>query len=415
MIPLLLGLALGAPALHLSDLLREARERNPELRAALAEAAAARSSISPAGALDDPMLMLQLWNGPVDFSSVPLMLGISQSFPLGGKLADRREAARADWRASRAGADAAALEIERQVAHAWFDLFMIDRTIEVDREIETTLGAMVEAAGARIVSGKGELVDQLEAQAELLKVEVDEETERARRASVNAKLAALLDRDPGVAIGPMGTPSLLSAIEPETRLREEALARRPELIAAGALVEGARAQVRLAEAARVPDVAVSAAEMHAFGTALSPRDFLFLGVSGNLPIFEREKTQPRIDAAASRLAAVEHAARELHDRVLAEVADARARLVAEHDIVELHHELIPISKQELESAIASYSAGRLEFLTVLDAARQLQAHELDLAAHLGAYEQDLADLEHAVGKDLGLVSHAEGGRMLEEH
>ena len=69
MLTVLLSLALAAPPLRLADLLREAREKNPDLRAATAHLRAARSGISPAGALDDPMLMVQLWNGPVDFST----------------------------------------------------------------------------------------------------------------------------------------------------------------------------------------------------------------------------------------------------------------------------------------------------------------------------------------------------------
>ena len=55
---------LAAPPLRLPVLLEDARQRNPELRATEAQAQAAASSVSPAGALDDPMLMVQYWNGP---------------------------------------------------------------------------------------------------------------------------------------------------------------------------------------------------------------------------------------------------------------------------------------------------------------------------------------------------------------
>src|SRR5213593_2075344 len=88
MIALVLSVALAAPPpLRLGDLLREAREKNPDLKAASARARA--------GALDDPMLMVQLWNGPVDFSTVPVMLQVSQNIPLGGKRGARTDAARA--------------------------------------------------------------------------------------------------------------------------------------------------------------------------------------------------------------------------------------------------------------------------------------------------------------------------------
>ena len=91
MVPFVLALALAAPTpLRLADLLREARDKNPDLKAADARKRAAAASVSPAGALDDPMLMVQLWNAPLDFSSIPVMVQVSQQLPLGGSATSRR-------------------------------------------------------------------------------------------------------------------------------------------------------------------------------------------------------------------------------------------------------------------------------------------------------------------------------------
>src|SRR5260370_32374001 len=131
------ALALAAPpALRLADLLREAQEKNPDLQAAQARVRAAQSSISPAGALDDPTLMVQLWNTPVDFSTVPVMVQVTQPIPLGGKRAARADAARAD--AAMAAADTAAKqrEIDTQVASAYFDPSLAERTHAVANELE---------------------------------------------------------------------------------------------------------------------------------------------------------------------------------------------------------------------------------------------------------------------------------------
>src|SRR5262249_57426671 len=99
----LVALALStAPPLRLSALLEDARQRNPELRAAQAQARSASSLVAPAGALDDPTLMVQYWNGPVDFSVVPIMVQLTQTFPLGGKVKASGEAAEADARTAQA-------------------------------------------------------------------------------------------------------------------------------------------------------------------------------------------------------------------------------------------------------------------------------------------------------------------------
>src|SRR5712692_10942286 len=129
MITALLALALAAPApLRLADLLREAREKNPDLKAATARVRAAKESVSPAGALDDPMLMVQLWNAPVDFSTVPVMVQLTQAIPLGGKRGARTDVARADADMAEADLAGKQREIETQIASAYFDLFLAERT-----------------------------------------------------------------------------------------------------------------------------------------------------------------------------------------------------------------------------------------------------------------------------------------------
>lgn len=137
MIAFALALALAAPPpLRLGDLLREAREKNPDLRAAQARVRAAESSVSPAGALDDPMLMVQLWNTPVDFSTIPVMVQLTQPIPLGGKRGARTDMARAD--AAMAAADLAAKQrdVDAQVASTYFELFLAERTQTVDDELD---------------------------------------------------------------------------------------------------------------------------------------------------------------------------------------------------------------------------------------------------------------------------------------
>src|SRR2546425_12083646 len=165
MIAVLLSVALAAPLpLRLADLLREAKEKNPELKAATARVRAAQSAVSPAGALDDPMLMVQLWNTPVDFSTVPVMVQLSQNIPLGGKRGARTDAARAD--AAMAGADLAQKQrdVETQAAPTYFDPFLADPTREIDDELEAVLNVVLRASQTRAAAGKAEQVELLRAQ-----------------------------------------------------------------------------------------------------------------------------------------------------------------------------------------------------------------------------------------------------------
>jgi cobalt-zinc-cadmium efflux system outer membrane protein len=405
----LLFAALAAPSpLHLADLLREAREKNPDLKAAQARVAAAASTVSPAGALDDPMLMIQLWNAPLDFSNVPVMVQVSQNLPLGGKRAARQDAANADVDAAKANAAVALHDLEVQVAQAYFDLFLAERTQEIDDELEQLLQALLQASESRVATGKGEQVELLRAQGAVIQLRSERETANDHRTSSWARLAALLDRDSTDAAGSTTRPGLLTNLPAEATLRDRALRERPDLVAAQAMIKNAEAQVRLARAAKIPDIAPFAAFMHTFNGA-GETNFVFAGVQGNLPLFGSGKNEPRISSAGSQAVAMRETAHAVRNRVVSEVAESYAHVLAEAHQIELHHQLIPLSRQTVESAEHSYAAGRTDFTMVLDSVRDFRMHELDLAQHLAMYEGRLAELQRAVGGDIGVERAAEAG------
>ena len=404
----------GAPAppvVRLSDLLAEMRQKSPEIRAAREQARATAAAVAPAAAFDDPMLMVQLWNMPVDLSNIPLMVNVTQAIPLGGKRAARRDEAQAMADASRATVTTRVRDVETEVAKAYFDLFLADRTIGVDDEIGHTLSSLVAAATARLAAGRGEESEVLRAESEVLKVESDREAARARRFAAVAKLVSLLDRPPGTDVGRTSEPGLLGELPASEALRTRALRERPELAVASADIAAAEARVRAAHASTVPDLGLSAGEMHMFGGTAMPADYLFLGAQINLPIFGG-KNRSRVEGAEASVASMRAEAHALRNKVFAEIEDTLAEVKAETRQAELHHHLIPLSRQALQSALGSYAAGRGGFTMVLDTERDLQMHELDLAMHLASYSQHLADLERAVGGDVGLVRASESGTRL---
>src|SRR5438132_2840886 len=408
MIAAVLALAIAAP-IRLADLIREAREKNPDLKAAEAHARAAKASVSPAGALDDPMLMVQLWNAPVDFSSIPVMVQVSQQLPLGGKRAARRDAAGADAAMAEADFAGKQRDVETQVASAYFDLFFAERTQEIDDELERILKVLLQSSEARVSTGKGEQVELLRAQGALVQLRSDRETALDHRRSAWARLAALLDRDPMAPSGRTTQPGMLAVLPEVTALQQRAMRERPELAASQAQISGAEAQVRLAKAMTVPDIGLFAAEMHTFKNSMGPSDFLFAGFQVNLPIFGGSKNEPRIASAQAQAVAAQEADHALRNRVVSEIAETYAHLLAEQRQIDLHHQLIPIARQAVESAESSYAAGRVDFTMVLDSARELRMHDLELATHEAMYEQRLAELQRAVGAELGLLQAAEAG------
>lgn len=399
----------GPAPLRLADLLREAKDKNPDVAAARARAKAALSSVAPAGAFEDPMLMVQVWNAPVDLSSVPLMVQLTQPLPLGGKRAARRDSAQADADAANAAAEATTQDVQVAVANSYFELFLAQRTQAIDDEVEGVLQIAANAAEARVANGKGEQVELLKAQAALVQLRSEREIAHEREASAWARLATLLERNPFSPAPRTTNPGVLPSLPDPAALEERALRTRPEVTSSRAATSGAQAQLRLAHAAAIPDLSLSAAAMHTFGTVSGPENFFFAGVQVNLPIFSGSKNEPRVSAAAAQIEAARAAERSLRDKIAAEIADHYAHVQSEARLIALHDQLIPLAQQTVDSAEAGYAAGRVDFMMVLDSVRDLRMHHLDRAMHLAQYEQRLADLERAAGADLGLVAASEGG------
>ena len=279
--------------------------------------------------------------------------------------------------------------------------------------MQAILNVVLRASEARVSTGKGEQIELLRAQGAVVQLRSDRETAVDHARSAWARLSAVLDRDPAAAPGATTEPRVLTSLPDVVALTERALRERPELAGSSAAISSAEAQERLARANKIPDLGLFAAEMHTFRNPAGVSDFLFAGFQINLPIFSGTKNEPRIESAQAQLIAAQQGRRALQNRIAAEVAEGYAHLVAEMRQIDLHHQLIPIARQAVQSGESSYAAGRTDFTMVLESARELRMHEMDLAMHLAGYEQRFAELQRAVGADIGLLQAAEGGH--EEH
>ena len=296
----------------------------------------------------------------------------------------------------RADAARRRLDLDREVSELYATLYVTDRSLVVHDEVLGVLRTLQSVAAARVSSGRTEVVDQLKTQSELLKEEAEHETLVAERTVALASLAALLDREPAELQGPVKEPGNVGPVGPETELVARALEQRPELQASAGMISAADARIRLAKAAGVPDITPLVAYMHTFGMP-SPNNFLFLGVQTNLPIFGGSKIDPAVATARSRLDAARALQHALRNRIGAEVRTAAARVRAEEQLVEIQRRLVPIARQALDASISSYSAGRIDLLTVLDSARESLMRQIGLAEHQAMAERRRAELERALG------------------
>ena len=139
-------------SLRLGQVIQDVLKNNNRVAAARYMEQAAKAKVGPAGAWDDPMLMLGVANLPtsLDFKMDPMtmkMVGLSQNIPYAGQKGLQSKAAKAE--ASAAMEDRYAMEVDKAMAARWAFADLYYRTKSL-----FDLGAQFELLGDVVASAK---------------------------------------------------------------------------------------------------------------------------------------------------------------------------------------------------------------------------------------------------------------------
>ncbi|HUF88645.1 MAG TPA: TolC family protein [Gemmatimonadota bacterium] len=429
--PFLAGPARGqepGPA-DLAAVVAQVRAANPDIVAAERLAEAASDRAEAAGVLPDPRLGVGLTNALVgdplssdDFMTMR-MVQLGAMLPWPGKLDRAAEAA--SWRAAAADADREAVErrVVAEAKRAWYELWFLDRALEVVRGNHALLADFVEVTEVRYGVGTGTQQDVLRARVEATRLGDEALDLERRRGATLATLNALLDRP---AEAPIPAPEMpervarLATLEPGTPVRFTAAAlgdsreatgpipaldglqraaetSDPRILARDARIAAAGAEARLADLAAFPDFDLTVG----YGQRPGREDMVSVMVSAPLPLFKGKKQDALAEAAESEVAALAAERAATVNRIRADVTALRAGLVRTRERLGLLREgVIPQARASLESAVAGYPVATVDFLTLIDNQATLFRHELDERRLLADFGRDLAELERVIGREV---------------
>ncbi len=393
--------------LSLSEAVREAAEKNPEITFLRERLQSMRARANQAPYLEDPEIALQTGgvplSNPTNLSQADAnMIGIRQKFPFFGKLALKEKIAIQEAKVVEQELRAKEREIISRVKTAYADLFMADKSIEILREQLEIMRNVIRATEARYQVGRVTQQDVFKAlleQSDIMnQLIVAEEERRAGEVKVNV----VMNRPPQT---PIQVPTDLMAPDVTLSLsaiEDLALANRPELRGAEQEIERTERMYELADRNRkFPDFMVGW-DYWRMPTDMTKNRYAAM-VNITIPFspwtvgrrnYEVEETLAEIRAAkASRDAT--------RNMTLREVGESQAKLQAARRSLELFREGI-LSQAELSfrAAMAAYQTGRVEFTALLEAQRALREARIGYFKSLTGVIQNLADLERAVGKDL---------------
>jgi cobalt-zinc-cadmium efflux system outer membrane protein len=382
---------------------------NPDLAQMLARAKAMAAIPSQEGSLPDPQISFNAMSLPTNnFSTrqedmTQIGFGLSQAIPFPGKLALREQAALYEAEAATLSADELRLRLLSDVKTLWWQVFYLDRTMEIVDNNHTLLHQFVDIARSKYEVGEGLQQDVLLAQLELSKLLDQKITLTGMRRGTVAKLNALLDQP---ANNPVQLPATLSIqmpeIRQEDRLYQLAETSRPLLESDRQGINAAQSKLELAQKEVLPDFNVEAAygarNNMPDGTRRS--DLLSLGVSMNVPIFAGSKQNKMIDQRNSELMQQRYALQDRWNTVRAEITQSHSDYQrAKQQFVLFDTGIIPQARQTVASMLAGYQVNKVDFLNLVRSQITLFEYETQYWKALTEAQQALAQLCANVGED----------------
>jgi cobalt-zinc-cadmium efflux system outer membrane protein len=394
-----------AGAVTLPTLVRAALDANPELAAMRRDFDAARARVPQAKALPDPMLMFgnMTQGNPVPFAGLTgdfseIYVGASQTVPWFGVRRLRGLVAGSEAEAKFEEYGARERQIVAEVKSAAFEIHTLDRAIAVVTRDMDILDKFAQVAEARYSVGKAEQVDVLNARLEITELLHAKGNLEAKRAVAASRLNALLSRDPETEVGPVAVDRRgldVPAYEEVVRLAE---ASSPDLKQRRRLVDASNHALRLAEReAKYPEVSFT----FQYHNRPAFPDYYEYGVTLQLPFWSASKQRYGVEEKTSDLAAAHSRLRSVDVMVRERLREAYVRATNAVRLIKLHEQgLVPQATLSLESAMASYQVGKVDFMTLLTALKRALDYETEYYELLAEYWTALAEMEAYTGTEL---------------
>jgi outer membrane protein TolC len=392
----------GAPV-TLGSLLVEAEQVHPVIKAEAQMIEAKRARIPQVTSLPDPTVGVG-WMGNIRPFSVQHLdpssyRGVTamQEVPYPGKLKLRGQIAEKDVDAEQWNLEAARRQVRAEVKSAYYELAAVDQALVVTQRNKELLKKLARIAEEKYKVGKGLQQDVIRSQVEVSRILQTFTLLNQRRRTLVAKLNSLRLR-------PADTPIItLAAVQKQEltysldELTERGVANSPEIRRQEQLIEQSQYAVNLAHKDYYPDFRVG----YDYEQRPDLPDMQGFNVGINIPIFYRKKQREEVREATLSVESGKQSREAIRTAVLFQVKEQYLQAKASDELLTLYSKaLVPQSALALESSMASYQTGALDFESLLGNFQSVLEYEVNYYQELANYQKALVNLELVTGLDL---------------
>lgn len=401
-----IGEAQGESA-NLGKLIESALEFYPELKAKDAAIRAETSRFDQVTSFPDPMVMVSYSNFPVDTwqASDSPMTGIqvlwTQNIPWLPKLRARGEVVRAMAEVLESRQKVTRLQVRQGVQEAWYELYFVERALEVLSRSEGVLVSLDELTQARYAVGKGLQSDLLQVQVERTRLETQRTELQERQAMVIAQLRRWLPQSVDLNLA---LPEQLPLSDLNISLTDAltALAQsNPQLDIQRCRQAVAQRQQDVARQSFFPDFQLQGGYRYRDNGLMGEMndvDLATIGVGMSVPLYQSPKRAALAQAKYEEMEArfSEETAWEV---LSSQVEAALTRLRRAKRLLVLYQfSLVPQAEQSFHAVQAAYQVGNVEFQTLLQAEMLLLRLETEQHRLEADHQQAVAMIEMLVGQ-----------------
>ena len=394
----------------LDSLIAEALRNNPQLRAARNKTSASLTRVNQVTSWESPQVGVEFYQTPIKSFPNPLKdwmendYFIQQMIPFPGKLSAMGRAA--ENHAAMTDQDYWALQrkIIRDLKSAYFELYLVQRKIQVNAENQDLLRNFVNIARKQYEVGMGKQADVLRGQTELSTlVNAGISLDKEKRV-VESMINTILSRPATFPLGQV--PDIEGDIPQWTfdQMEPLALENRPELKSMNYSIEMNKAEVSSAKREYLPDLMT---KLSYKDMAQTKDDFwsFMIGITIPLAPWSSGKYTSKTEETELNVKRAEDDYASMKNMVLFDVQQALVDVQTNRNLVLLYKStVIPQAEQTLKSTTTSYQTGKTEFLMLIDAYRMVLMSRLDYYMAVMNYMTSQAQLEQAVGMDIDEIS-----------
>ena len=385
----------------LTQMITSAQRDNKELLAARYAVDIGRAKLLQAGLLPNPRVTI---GGASDFAfrdegAYGAAVGVSQDFPMAGRILRQQDVARVDVALAQAEVADAERRIAGEVAGSVYRILIVGRQIETHDGLIAIDQRLGRATRSRFKSAEVSELDVNAVSLDLQRLTQERARLQAQHETLRIELNLTLGRAAASALNlaqiPLAAEPLAGAVDPDA-----ALARRPDFTMAALQVDRARAEVALANAKRWDDWNIGVGiqqDRQAITGAPRQGNDRALTVTLTIPLALAGRSRGLIAAAA---AATEERRARLDALKLAienQIAAAHAATASLQALLSGYEkEVLPVAERNVALAQKGYGQGLVTILEVVQAQRQFGDLQGAYLATLDQYLQGRVRLHVAL-------------------